>query len=93
MSATKKPLTLAKLAATVEKMRATCAKELKEIRDKALKNKQGCAEMMAHSRKLATAADREAQKLEEMLKKIAGMAQELQRTFTTTQPPAKKTKA
>jgi hypothetical protein len=61
MAATKKPLTLAKLTATVEKMRTTHGKELKEIRDKALKNEQGCAEMMAHSRKLATAADRESQ--------------------------------
>jgi hypothetical protein len=86
MAATKKPLTLAKLTATVEKMRATHAKELKEIRDKALKNEQD-------SRKLAIAADREAQRLEEMLKTIAGMAEELQRTLTTTQPPAKKTKA
>jgi hypothetical protein len=77
MAVTKKPPTLAKIAATVEKMRAMHGKELKAIRAQALKNEQD-------SRKLAIAADREAQRLEEMLRTIAGMAEDLQRSLTPT---------
>jgi hypothetical protein len=55
--ATKKAPTLADISTTVENIRATYVKELKEIRDKALKNEQDCASMMTHCRKLAAAAN------------------------------------